>query len=89
MTLPQKDYYLIPDNDAKNLLTAFFIYIKFLLLLLKDYYLIPSKGTKNLLTKIELLFLIIKMVLSMILLKIYFGYTTAIAQVVQVIKVNL
>ena len=50
MTLLPKDYYLILDNDAKNLLRPYYIYIyKFMTLLPKDYYLILDNDAKNLL----------------------------------------
>ena len=78
-----------PDNGAKNLLTNSCIEIKFMLLLPKDYYLIPSKGTKNLFKPNRNCMLIIKIVLSMIVLKIWFCHNTASAQVIQVIKMDL
>ena len=48
LTLLPKDYYLIPDNGAKNLMRPNDIY-KFMTLIPKDYYLIPGNGAKNLL----------------------------------------
>ena len=60
-----------------------------MLLLPKDYYLIPSKSTKNFFRPNKTCVLIIKMDLSMILLKIEFSLNVASAQVVQVIKVGL
>ena len=52
LTLLPKDYYLIPDNGAKNLMRPNDIY-KFMTLIPKDYYLIPGNGAKNLLRQNE------------------------------------
>ena len=49
MTLLPKDYYLIPSNDAKNLLTKS-VYIQIYDTVTKEYYLFSSSGAKNLLT---------------------------------------
>ena len=51
--------------------------------------LIPSKGTRNLFRPKITCMLVRKMGLSMNSLRIWFGLTTASAQVVQVIKVDL
>ena len=72
----------------RSLLANFCIEIKFLPLLPKDYYLIPSKGTKNLFRPNRTCMPIIKMDLSMNLLKIWFSQNVASEQVVQVIKVD-
>ena len=63
MTFPPKDFYLIPDNDAKNLLRAVcdinrlvdkqdHIYVQIYGISTKDYYLILGNEAKNLLRPI-------------------------------------
>ena len=58
MTLPPKDYYLIPGNGAKNLLRLIcdidrpvdkqdHIYIQIYVTSTKNYYLIPDNDAKN------------------------------------------
>ena len=69
--LHQKQLMTLTLQSQPKLIVDQFLYrIKFLPLLPKDYYLIPNKGTKNLFRPNRTCMLIIKMDLSMNLLKI-------------------